>query len=727
MWTSKASRLALLCAAAVCASAQTNAPPAPGANLPAAWKARCQEAVKTPLPSEANVPPPRPTTRDNSFNLYYGINEVEQDLKRARALAWQERAAAPPRPDEGPVLGATLILAMIYADGDGVARDPALALRLGCEANLTGADLEALDKVLASSANPPPRFDICGSRSTVEKIEFVCSFVHDGQRRNRMLEEIGKLTADWTPEQRDAAQALNKAERSYEISSVLWEDGALRNSKPPMRDIPFEDRSMPLYYKDDSAFDDAYLAQWGELVTGQQAPGRVKGDDVELNRSYRELTDRLRSPSKQIPPGVVLPLPKEIGVERDWIAYRDTWGAVVGMRFGPERASAWLERLTAARTARIRELSGIYGPPTQAAAARLAACALARTVPLPADISAEPTHPGKHWCQSYKPYYGIGVSRDFATARQCAIAERNAVEYYRSVNVNLPPQEHAEDAEIGIEINGSVVLMALYANGEGVTRNPPLARRFACEAIDNGQISEVEAVHLGASTSDDETKYEDLLNAIVSPQPGHLDPCDWVSDVAREQTECDLIATVESNQDREARLQAIRSKFTPDQKEAFDKLLAALRAYLDAHDHNEVEVMGHYLFSGAWQGIHREREETFQTSLDEFEGGKFPHATTAQYAQADKALNAAYAQSIAGAAQSESTTTGEHLTGNPPTRASIRATERLWLAYRDAFADFGTLRYPKTTREAWLWMVTQKRANDLSDRCFMDAPCDQGK
>jgi uncharacterized protein YecT (DUF1311 family) len=105
--------------------------------------------------------------------------------------------------------------------------------------------------------------------------------------------------------------------------------------------------------------------------------------------------------------------------------------------------------------------------------------------------------------------------------------------------------------------------------------------------------------------------------------------------------------------------------------------------------------MGHYLFSGAWDGIHRRREEAFLASLDEFENGKLPHATAAQYAEADKALNGAYAQAISGAAQSENRTTGEHLTGDPPSRASIRATERLWLAYRDAFTDFEHSDTPK--------------------------------
>jgi uncharacterized protein YecT (DUF1311 family) len=723
MLACKASLLALLSTAAVFASAQTRVPPLLGGNLPAPWKIRCEEALKTPLPPEARTEPRPLNAKPTAFSLYYGVNGVPQDFERARVLAWQERVAAPLHPGGYSFFSGALILAMIYANGDGVAPNPALALRMGCEAtaypnDLPGADLDTLNKSLTSSAKPAPRFDICGPGSPEEKHDFFCGYLYSAQNRKRLFEEISGLTSDWTPEQRAGFEALHKAESRYAGSSSIWEEAALRTDQNPQAN----DFVMSPINSYILAFDNSYLEQWKDLANRQPVSGVGKDYDAELSQSHLELMDRLRAPGRAQPSNVVLNVLQERGVERDWTSYRDAWVAVVTARSGAQAAAAWRERMTEERTERVKKLIAAYGPPDPAAAKRLAICAKAREVKLPAENSLESAKPAD-FCRSYQAYYGIGEPRNFVMARRCAIAERDAVDYYGSVTVNLPAQKSEEDVTVGEAINGSLVLMALYANGEGVVRQPQLATRFACESIDNGLISEVGSGSEGSSTSKDEAKYEDLLNEIASPQPPHLNPCDWVPDISRMQSECDLIATVKSDQEREAGLQTVRSKFTPEQKAAFDKLLAAQRAYFKGHDHNEVEVMGHFLDSGGWDGIHREREDMFLVALSEFEGSKLPQATEAQYAESDRALNSAYAQVIAKAAQSEGTITGEHLIGDPPTRASIRTTERLWLAYRDAFADFGALRYAGTTRAAWLRLVTLQRTKDLLDPCFMNAMC----
>jgi len=196
--------------------------------------------------------------------------------------------------------------------------------------------------------------------------------------------------------------------------------------------------------------------------------------------------------------------------------------------------------------------------------------------------------------------------------------------------------------------------------------------------------------------------------------------CGYVAPLGRMLTECDLISTELKDQDREAAFAAINRTLSSAQQQAFDRLLAALRAYFEAHDSNEISVMPHFLFSGGWDGIHREREDAFLAALRAFEAGQVPQSTPADFAATEKALNAAYAKVIAAAPDAEANPTQGHQSGDAPTRASIRATERLWLIYRDAFATFATLRYPGTTRETWLTYVTKQRAADLSDPCFTD-------
>ncbi|MGA7342107.1 MAG: hypothetical protein WBE72_00290 [Terracidiphilus sp.] len=79
---------------------------------------------------------------------------------------------------------------------------------------------------------------------------------------------------------------------------------------------------------------------------------------------------------------------------------------------------------------------------------------------------------------------------------------------------------------------------------------------------------------------------------------------------------------------------------------------------------------------------------------------------------------------MAAAPGKEDTTTGERLPGTAPTRLSLRATERLWIVSRDAFADFGTVRYPATSRNAWLTYGPKQRADDLGNPCFLNAMVD---
>lgn len=97
--------------------------------------------------------------------------------------------------------------------------------------------------------------------------------------------------------------------------------------------------------------------------------------------------------------------------------------------------------------------------------------------------------------------------------------------------------------------------------------------------------------------------------------------CGYVAPLGRMPTECDLISTELKDQDREAAFAAIKRTLSSAQQQAFDRLLAALRASVEAHDSNEISVMPHFLFSGGWDGIHREREDAFLAALRAFEAG----------------------------------------------------------------------------------------------------------
>jgi uncharacterized protein YecT (DUF1311 family) len=692
-------------------------PPPFGYNLSAAWKTTCEQALKTPLPAEADIPPLPDGTRKTSSSFYYGVRGEPQDFEVARHLAWQERAAVPIHPGGYGIFTGTLVLAMIYANGQGTPRNTALALRMGCEAtsypnNLTSADLDVLQASLRAEPNPQALFDICGAGSPEEHGGLLCGTIAFLKNRKRILNEIAALASDWSPAQKNALAALESAEGRFGDSSVPWEQQELMQGQAGERSPDwFSNGKFDEAHAD---FDNAFLSSMQMLIaeppeSAGAAPTVAPQADAELNRNYRAFMDRLRVPGQ----GDLLGPLQERGIERDWIAYRDAWVALVAARFGPEKAAAWRANMTTERGTTLAKLSSAVGPPNPEALPWLAICAHARAAPLPPDITAEPTERQDTICASFKPYYGIGVPVDFKAARQCAIAERNLI-HQSSQNIGV----EGPGAEIGEEINGSVMLAMLYANGQGVPRNILLAQRFACEAIDDQQI----AGNDGYSTPEQRMALPSaLLNNIASAEPSHLDMCNYVAPLSRALDMCDFISMTDAEEKRTAALNAVAKSMTPVQKTAYDRLLTALHAYLSAHDQNEVAVMGHYLFDGGWQGISAEREQAFLDDMQRFERGELPHSTSAEYVADDKALNAAYQGILASAPEKESTTTGEHTTGDAPTRGSIRATEKLWIVYRDAFADFGTLRYPSTTRDAWLAYVTKQRTRDFSNPCFLDA------
>jgi uncharacterized protein YecT (DUF1311 family) len=48
-----------------------------------------------------------------------------------------------------------------------------------------------------------------------------------------------------------------------------------------------------------------------------------------------------------------------------------------------------------------------------------------------------------------------------------------------------------------------------------------------------------------------------------------------------------------------------------------------------------------------------------------------------------------------------------------PSAERIRNTERAWLAYREAWVEFGGLKWPKVSADSWRTWLTQERTAEL--------------
>ncbi len=299
-------------------------------------------------------------------------------------------------------------------------------------------------------------------------------------------------------------------------------------------------------------------------------------------------------------------------------------------------------------------------------------------IPVPAsDIGNAPQQ-----CDAQALYYGKdgkGSGRDLAAARQCAYRERGSGTAIK---------------EQGAVFGGSGMLMMLYANGEGVARNIPLAKRFACEY--DGAPMEVSGrlEHLDAIASGKDRKPMDICDDITSGlMMGFCAKRE--GDSARTQ--------------RDSRWASLQSSWSPVQRSAFAELRKAANAYFTSVSREETDMSGTargMLAEAAYENL----DKALLADVANFEHGRFPKMRAQDFAGADRGLNATYKKVLMRLnANSDSGPYGT------VTAEGVRATQRLWLGYRDAWVRFAAVRYPTVAADAWRAWLSHDRSGALID------------
>jgi hypothetical protein len=706
------------------------APPLPG-NLSPAWHNRCAEALRIPLPPEAFETGPTPWTaiaRSNSISLLYGYEDQKIDLARARQLAWDERATILIN-GGGRNLSGPIVLAILYANGLGTPRNPALAMRMACEATaingLGDAALDRLQSILDSPETPPPQFDLCVPTPSDAPSQQLCTAITTLRKGQQWSNEIDALGQSWPPDQRAALSKLKKSATEFFNTSSVYEWNTILHAQASSTQAidPANFNSARQTLQQNLLAQLQGLESGKPLISTQLTPAEA---DTRLNKLYRAFDDRVRAlplDTNNLPS-----LINERSIEHLWLDYRDAFLALVKLRY-PQSLAPWNAQLTADRTATLDKLNATLPPIDTDARPWIATCARYRKTPLPSElnVSARETT-----CDSYKSYYGLETPVDYARARNCAARERATI---RKTGNTIPD----DTAGISDSLSGPVILTMLYANGQGVPRNPAVALRMTCESIDNQQIGSPDVF---ASEDQNKTLIPALLKTVEdtanekTTEP--LDMCNYVPGVARLETMCDAITLTRDQLDREHDITSLSAKFTTAQRAAFQNLLDALRAYYKAHDAQETSVMGHLLDSGAWNGILSDREHLLIDDIHRFESGNLPTYTEAQYKSAERNHTAAFQYDVNEAAKDmtgiQKNFIGDHTAPTRPEDTNqlpedlspnaLRATEQLWLAYRGAWVDFAHLRYAQVSRDSWLAWITLQHTHDLNDPCFFEVPCE---
>lgn len=290
--------------------------------------------------------------------------------------------------------------------------------------------------------------------------------------------------------------------------------------------------------------------------------------------------------------------------------------------------------------------------------------ALGKLVYPAADRPSAAQQAALHACDAPALYYGIREPRDVVKARHCAFTP---------------------DKDDDVFSKKAGVLMMLYANGQGVQRNLQLAKKAACAA--GGAPAELSG----------------RLAHLNDMGPGKSEagkPIDFCDDITSGMMMgyCSSLGAAQDDVQRERTIARLAATFKPNQQAAFSRLLGSMARFVEARGGNEVDL------SGTARGALVVAEETtqkdaFLSALQAFEGGKLPRFSAAQDGAIDRELNTVYGQ----------------LRRMPAPRyttirmADIQATQRIWLVYRDAWVEFGKLRYPAVPAHAWRAYFTQQR------------------
>jgi hypothetical protein len=152
--------------------------------------------------------------------------------------------------------------------------------------------------------------------------------------------------------------------------------------------------------------------------------------------------------------------------------------------------------------------------------------------------------------------------------------------------------------------------------------------------------------------------------------------------------------TSEIEEDRQDRYyNSLKPSMTPEQRKAFERLLAAKNAYIQAHA-SEVYQGGsiHGIRTIGSEGI---LEDIFRTEVVHFERRKWPALSQSEIANADAVLGREYEKHMGQLRER----TKEEADDGAVTADQLAEVQEKWQQYRDAWVVFARVRYPEAVSE----------------------------
>ncbi|MES2757892.1 MAG: lysozyme inhibitor LprI family protein [Pseudomonadota bacterium] len=231
--------------------------------------------------------------------------------------------------------------------------------------------------------------------------------------------------------------------------------------------------------------------------------------------------------------------------------------------------------------------------------------------------------------------------------------------------------------------NDTAVLAMLYANGLGVKRNLALATHYACST--------------GAALAETESR---VMHLSTLPEGKRFDQCDDITS-GRMGGVCAAIDATRAEKVRTAFLARVRRTLPAQHTAAFDRLVGTSAAFASSHASDETPPGGSG-YTGFVIAAEAREHEWLREHLAAFEKRRFDLPPPSQFAVDDAELNRIYGDLL----KSNRTEGDIHV-------SAIRAAQRHWLAYRDAWVAFAALRYPQVPADSLKAALTQWRIKQL--------------
>lgn len=272
-----------------------------------------------------------------------------------------------------------------------------------------------------------------------------------------------------------------------------------------------------------------------------------------------------------------------------------------------------------------------------------------------------------------------------------SIERCNATElYYDTQNMAAPTDaDWNQVRECAFRTNNSGVLMMLYANGIGVAASPGLAVRYACSTESSVTEMKGRLAHLRSKTAGE-----------------NFDLCDDVTGG----TTMGFCASVRERQReklRSAQFAAMTKAWSAREQLGFEMASKAAHYFAQQRFEHETDLGGPARGAMQVEAIAAERDR-FSTDIEDFERGKTPQFTEAEFKALEDKMNEVYDRFMQGRAGP-----GSYL--GTIRKSGVERTQRAWLAYRDAMELFGSIKYPSVPASGWRALLTSRRLKQLSE------------